>query len=343
MKKILLYLIAILSPLIFISKANAAYLTPTRVDLDGTFSDVTYFVRYNANWYTNTTTSIRPVKFGFEYNTSGLDKSKTYTFNMIAFVNDMGGLYDSYAVPIANFAGSVCNITSTKMNSRWKEYDSDKLVYQEAVGTWFSVVCDNVKISNNTEYLDFFLGKDGITESHTNRLNTGVFSYVESSTQSINSAIHENNQTLNEINQTQQETNEKLDETNKNLGELNDNITNSDAPEDMDSLSNSAGWLPAGPVDSIVNLPLALFNNLRDNLGGQCQDVTLTLPFVNKQFPLPCIRNLYAQIPGLNVLITSVGTIAAGLMLYSYLIHLYLWVDKILRMRGSDFSSWGGV
>lgn len=340
-KKILSFLLFFL---LFISRANADYLIPNGVDLDGTFSDVTHFIRYNGNWYVNTTTSIRPVKFGFRYDTSGLDKSKTYTFNMIAFVDDMGALYDSYSVPIANFAGSVCNISSTKMNSRWYDSNSEKKTYTEAVGTWFSVVCDNVKISNNTEYLDFFLGDDGITTEHTNRLNTGRFSYVESTTQSINSALQENNQTLNQINQTQQQTNEKLDETNKNLGELNHNITNSDSPDNMDGLSNSAGWLPAGPLDSLLNLPLSMLNNISTNLSKSCQPVNLPLPFVDKTLPLPCLSSIYSQIDGLGPWITTISVIGSAFILFSYLLKLYKWVDDTLTFReNNEIDNWGGL
>lgn len=56
------------------------------------------------------------------------------------------------------------------------------------------------------------------------------------------------------------------------------------------------GWLPPGPVDSIINLPLNLFNALTNVLSGTCQGVTLTLPFVNQTLTLPCFDSLCLNI-----------------------------------------------
>ena len=96
--------------------------------------------------------------------------------------------------------------------------------------------------------------------------------------------INQNNTIINNGNST----NNKLDDLNKNL-------TDETAPN-LKVLENTAGWLKPGPVDSIINLPLTLLNNLQTNLGNTCNPVTVTIPFVDKEIYLPCFTSIYKQI-----------------------------------------------
>lgn len=115
-----------------------------------------------------------------------------------------------------------------------------------------------------------------------------------------------------------------------------------DTPPDLSGLDDSAGWLPAGPIDSILNLPLSLFNNINDNLTTSCQPVTLTLPFVHETIELPCLNSIYSKIDGLPIFVNSVGLVAGSFILFRYLMGLYKWVDKTLSMRDNS-DDWGGV
>lgn len=149
-----------------------------------------------------------------------------------------------------------------------------------------------------------------------------------------NQDIINQNQTI--INQNTQ-TNEKLDN-------IEDSITSEESPDKLDNLSDSAGWLPAGPVDSILNLPLTMFQNLSNNIGSSCTPLVLTLPYVNKDITLPCLNSIYEQIEGLSVWINSIGTIASAFILYSYLLKLYKWVDDTLTFRENNtIDNWGGI
>lgn len=140
----------------------------------------------------------------------------------------------------------------------------------------------------------------------------------------------------------------KQDETNNKLDDLNKNITD-ETPPDFDGLKNSAGWLPKGPVDSIINLPLSLLENIQDNLGKTCQPVSLPLPFVNKNIDLPCINSIYSQIEGMNTFFNWVGVVASVFILFRYLIYLYNRVDSTLTLRENTLpgyfedSMWGGM
>ena len=139
----------------------------------------------------------------------------------------------------------------------------------------------------------------------------------------------------------------KLDEQNDKLNGIQGALTDSSAPN-TSGLENSAGWLPAGPIDSILNLPLTMLNSLTNSLSKTCSPLNLKLPYVNKQLQIPCLSSIFAKITGVNGLWTWVGTIASVLILYNYLLNLYAWVDRILTLRaefdeamGADLANWG--
>lgn len=143
------------------------------------------------------------------------------------------------------------------------------------------------------------------------------------------------------------ETNDKLDETNNQLGDLNNNLTDS-SPTDMSGLGDSAGWLPSGPVDSILTLPLTMLNSLVTNLSNNsCQTVSVELPFVKENITLPCIKSLYDKMGVTGTLFTTAGLIASAFILFNYLLSLYKWVDDTLTMRENTMpgyfdDNWGG-
>lgn len=146
---------------------------------------------------------------------------------------------------------------------------------------------------------------------------------------------------LNNIINNQKVTNEKLDAMIDEIGDVKKAITSEEGPN-LDALEDSAGWLPPGPVDSILNLPLSLFNNLSSALSNTCQPVQATLPFINTAITLPCISSLYEQI-GIQSFLNWVGVVVGCIILYNYFIALYKWVDDTLTFRENTMPDWGGV
>ena len=127
------------------------------------------------------------------------------------------------------------------------------------------------------------------------------------------------------------------------LNDINSSINDSSSP-DLDGLKNTAGWLPEGPIDSILNLPLTLLNSLTTNLSKSCTPVELPLPYINKNLTLPCLSTIYTQIDGLSVWVNSIGVIASAFILFQYLMNLYKWVDDTLSFRENNFiDNWTGV
>ena len=152
----------------------------------------------------------------------------------------------------------------------------------------------------------------------------------------LNTKIDTVEQAVEEVKKAQ---NENLNEQKK----TNDLLTDETAPDlDIDSM---VGWLPAGPVDSILNLPLTFFNSLTTNLSKTCKPINVPLPYLDKNYELPCIKQLFAKFGNFSTIWNLyVGTFVSVLILYSYLLRLYKYIDETLKFRdSSDISSWGGV
>ena len=141
----------------------------------------------------------------------------------------------------------------------------------------------------------------------------------------------------------------KLDEqneTNKGIfGKLKDLfnwLTNKD-DADVSSAGNVAGWLPPGPLDSLINLPLTMLTNINSSLNKTCSPLEVNLPYVNKTVEIPCLNTIFNQITGLNSFWTWVGMIGSVLILYRYLINLYNYYDKLTDLQANFISDWGSV
>ena len=136
----------------------------------------------------------------------------------------------------------------------------------------------------------------------------------------------------------------KLDDTNDKLDDLNSNLTDSSDPNL--AIGDVAGWLPPGPVDSVLNLPLTILNSLITNLSNRtCTSVDLPLPYVEQTIQLPCLSTIFNQTGFTDVL----NTISIPFAIFIYintLIKLYGWVDETLQFREehwNDVDQWGGI
>lgn len=164
-----------------------------------------------------------------------------------------------------------------------------------------------------------------------NLVNLGFTDYAkQEALQEIQDSVNSTNQELDGVKDEIGQTNDKLDN-------INDTLT--DTSLNTGNLENSAGWLPPGPVDSILNLPLSLYQNLLDTLqtgSRSCPALNINLPYVDEVLTIPCLSDIFSRINGLNVFWTWVGTIAGAFILFNYLINLYKWVDATLTMRENN-------
>lgn len=241
------------------------------------------------------------------------------------FVNTDYGSGIACSVEVAGYAGRssnyfnfTCSGTSTKMVDLVIYFGGD--IYANGSNTYIMLRSDWSQITTD-------LSNGSLVGSIDNSIN-----------ESKNDIINNQNENTNSINNNIDEMKEKLDETN--------NLISSEEGPNLSGLENSAGWLPAGPVDSILNLPLSFFDNLSANLGGNCQPITFTLPFFNENISLPCINTIYAQIEGLTPWINTISVLISSLILFKYLLNLYRWVDDTLSFRENNWNDqdqWGGL
>lgn len=181
---------------------------------------------------------------------------------------------------------------------------------------------DNLNISSNTtvKYVNVFISN--YDESVVNSIKQQQIS--EKTNTYLQQQISE-----------QQTTNEKLDA-------ITSTLTDESSP-DLDILGDTSTWLPPGPVDSIIMLPLNLINTIVSKFESACTPVQLPIPFLDNQFiTLPCINTLYEQINGFSTLFNLIGVIGSVYLLYNYFVRFYKWVDDTLTLRENTWQDWGG-
>lgn len=172
-----------------------------------------------------------------------------------------------------------------------------------------------------------------LVNDKSNNVPISIYGVYISDTENIQNMTIDYTQNFNNI----------INNQNANSQATRDALTDETGPN-INGLGNSAGWLPAGPVDSILNLPLSFLTNLNNNLSRTCEPVNLPLPYVNKTLPLPCLNSVYNEIDGLPNWLNTIGIIASAFILFGYFINLYKYIDDTLTFRENNYiDNWSGV
>lgn len=161
----------------------------------------------------------------------------------------------------------------------------------------------------------------------------------------LNGAYYEYTTTSDPLVAGQQQTNEKLDEVNQNLGEINDFLQDTTPPSvDSSELSNSAGWLPPGPLDSVLNLPVQFIQGIVNIFTNtqSCQPLSMHLNLFNKDINIPCMSE-YFGLANFDVIWNTVGAIISAMLIFSTLKWLYGYVNDTLSFRENNSGIWGGL
>lgn len=272
----------------------------------------------------------------FDYDFASVDETTNVLYNSLVLCSSA-----KYTSAYATDPSEVVNIQMNNTNYSCA-YSNSSAIGNVVIITFvtYSSGANSIVVyqddTSSVQLLDFVVD----SSSYVNPLNYSNQTLINQNSQIIN----QNQTIINNGNVT----NDKLDATNGKLDDLNKNLTDETSPN-LNGLENSAGWLKPGPVDSIINLPLTLLNNLQTNLGNTCNPVTVKLPYVNKDFNLPCISAIYKQINGLDTWFQGIGVIAAAFILYRYFMYLYNRIDDTLSFRENnmqgyfDDSLWGGM
>lgn len=132
-----------------------------------------------------------------------------------------------------------------------------------------------------------------------------------------------------------------------NQNEIKDWLTDDTAPNvDTSSLSGASGWLPAGPIDSVLTLPITLAQNVVNIFTGQntCRPIVLPFEFLGAgtSLSIPCLSGYLAD-AGANIIWNTVGLVISAFMYYYTLRWLYKFVDDTLTLRENNSTMWGGL
>ena len=161
------------------------------------------------------------------------------------------------------------------------------------------------------------------------------FDTQESATNQYLDILSKQNETI--INQNQTIINQ--------MEATNDWLTDTTAPSaDTSSLGNSAGWLPPGPLDSILNLPIQFIQGIVGVFTNTntCAPIVLPLGIINYNLEIPCMRPFF-ELASVNIVWNTVGTIISAVLIFHTLKWLYKFVDDTLSFRESNSSMWGGL
>lgn len=181
-----------------------------------------------------------------------------------------------------------------------------------------------VKSPENTSSLYFSVTKD--------------WTYSIELTSAIDGVTESNNTTndkLDDLNKTQQETNQEL-------SDMNDFISSDESPNsDISGLGNVSGLLPAGPLDSLLNIPFQFLSILTSSMSGTC--VPLTGDFVwGSKITLPCFDEIiYGNVN--STLMNFISLIPASFILIKYFKHLYKKVERAVSLESTSDDEWGCI
>lgn len=200
------------------------------------------------------------------------------------------------------------------------------------------------------------------TPDYTNQLNNitnqnnqiiGGISDLNNSIGNLQNQSHKDAQdTQNAIkdaqDQAHKDSQQQLEESKKQteaINETKDFITSNEAPEvDSSNLANASGWLPPGPVDSLLTLPVVFLQGIKNafDSSDNCKPVSVPLPFVDKSISLPCMRPIFDQI-GVTAIWEVIGGIVSAFVLFDTFKWLYKFVDDTLSFREENSTLWGGL
>ena len=253
---------------------------------------------------------------------SQIDRENIITDNY--FLNVAGNLYSSNVYGITDYI-NVYN-SNLKVLSNFTSQSSGATCFYDVNKSLISCtrndllgVNTNVILPNNTYYLRSSIQK---------LQNLPSFELCKNGSQALSDDNKESEKTRKGI-----------------LGKLKDlfNWLTNDDDADVSSAGDTAGWLPPGPIDSIITLPLTMLNNINLSLNKTCSPLNVNLPYVNKSVVIPCLSDIFNQITGLNSFWSWVGLISSVVILYRYLIELYKYYDRLTTLQANFISDWGSI
>lgn len=120
-----------------------------------------------------------------------------------------------------------------------------------------------------------------------------------------------------------------------------DQTDNSDPSIDVSGMSNITGLLPAGPIDSLLAIPLTLIQLLVAGTSGTCSNLSFNF-FWDMPITLPCVDAVFWS--HLNAtLLLFLSDVPAVLIFILWAKSIYKRVERAVSFESSVDDEWGGV
>ncbi len=161
----------------------------------------------------------------------------------------------------------------------------------------------------------------------------------------VNITDDPNTPILNNITNQNQTIINQNEQTNETLNDINSTLNDDTEPNsDISSLGGVSGYLPEGPVDSLLNIPNYFLSTTISSLGGTCTPFTGKFVF-DTDLSLPCFGDTFYQNDGTisSALMTFIDLIPSTFILIKYFKHLYKKVDRAVSMETNSDDEWGVI
>lgn len=296
----------------------------------------------------------------FNYNLSNINSGDTLTFNvkpastfrLDAIQNKNITL--TFTVSAVNSSGAIIDITQSCSGSSVKTTDYDN----NGFGFTSNAVCTFVAPSqitgvairyvigaNTTSVKSLVLNSGLSTGSYTTDPGEGTL-IIQNAIENTNNIINNQNQNTDDIISEIQDMNgdvvTSVDALNNQLKDLNDYLNDNTKPNvDISSLGNVSGLLPAGPIDTLLNIPFNFLSVVVSSLGGVCVPLSGTFVF-DSTLTLPCFsEQIYDDIPA--SLMVFINLIPTAFLLIKYFKHLYKKVERATSLESTSDDEWGCI
>lgn len=234
----------------------------------------------------------------------------------------------SYRAPVAQSISTAI--------TEWTQDINGTTYYNATLTVYGDVAIDNIP-SGNTGTITCNVGNTNYA-FYTNNTDNPDLLYFEQNPMTVQWSNNINDVLL----QTQINQNNTII---NNQNELNDWLKDDTPPSaDTSIISGASGWLPQGPVDSLLTLPMTFAQGIVDIFTGQhqCSPIVLPFDFINSSITIPCLDSFFTM-SGVNLIWNGVGTIISAFVLYETFKWLYKFVDDTLTFRENNSGLWGGL
>lgn len=334
------------------SNVSAASLSTASFDLHYfTNNSGNYSWRNNILYGRNYGTSI---KYGainrYQFNTPSITSEGSsavihFETNIVASTDDIQYVFGYFTnlnyqnITSCAWNGVSKTIKAQSLNHALTEWTQDinGVTYYNVTLTFYGDVALDGIPANNSGVLTCAVGSNDYA-LYTNDTDNPDLIYFEQNPMTIDWSNNINDLLL----QTQINQNNTII---NNQNELNDWLKDDTPPSaDTSIISGASGWLPQGPVDSLLTLPMTFAQGIVDIFTGQhqCSPIVLPFDFINSSITIPCLDSFFTM-SGVNLIWNGVGTIISAFVLYETFKWLYKFVDDTLTFRENNSGLWGGL